>query len=193
LLVPLIPLRENEVWDPEPEKDPHSPRRTLLEIVGPADGPLVHFGGLGVRFLIDGLRSGGGFSLVEHPIEPRCLAAPMHTHEREDEYTFVLEGEVGVQVAEDVAVARPGDLVVKPRGVPHAFWNPGDVPARVLEIISPAGFERFFAELEPLITRSGGPDVGAVAALQQRYGLTMDFASVDGLVRRWGLRPPTQE
>jgi hypothetical protein len=63
----------------------------------------------------------------------------------------------------------------------------------VLEIISPAGFERFFAELEPLITRSVGPDVGAVAALQQRYGLTMDFASVDGLVRRWGLRPPTQE
>jgi mannose-6-phosphate isomerase-like protein (cupin superfamily) len=110
LLVPLIPLRENEVWDPEPEKDPHSPRRTLLEIVGPADGPLVHFGGLGVRFLIDGLRSGGGFSLVEHPIEPRCLAAPMHTHEREDEYTFVLEGEVGVQVAEDVAVARPATL-----------------------------------------------------------------------------------
>jgi mannose-6-phosphate isomerase-like protein (cupin superfamily) len=164
-----------------------------LEIVGPADGPLVRFGGLGVRFLIDGLRSGGGFSLVEHPIEPRCLAAPMHTHEREDEYTFVLEGQVGVHVAEEVAVARPGDLVVKPRGVPHAFWNPGDVPARVLEIISPAGFERFFAELETLITRPGGPDVDAIATLQQRYGLTMDFASVDGLVRRWGLQPPTQE
>jgi mannose-6-phosphate isomerase-like protein (cupin superfamily) len=164
-----------------------------LELVGPTDGSLVRFGGLGVRFLIDSLRSGGGFSLVEHPIEPRCLAAPMHTHEREDEYTFVLEGEVGVQVAEEVAVAKPGDLVVKPRGVPHAFWNPGDVPARVLEIISPGGFERFFAELETLITRPGGPDVDAVGTLQQRYGLTMDFASVDGLVRRWGLQPPTQE
>jgi mannose-6-phosphate isomerase-like protein (cupin superfamily) len=164
-----------------------------LDIVGPADGPLVRFGGLGVRFLIDGMRSGGGFALVEHPIEARCLAAPMHTHEREDEYAFVLEGKVGIQVADEVAVAGPGDLVVKPRGIPHAFWNPGDVPARILEIISPAGFERFFAELEPLITRPGGPDVDAVAALQQRYGLTMDFASVDGLVRRWDLHPPDSE
>ena len=159
-----------------------------MEIVGPADGPLVRFGGLGVRFLIDGLRSGGGFALVEHPIEPRCLAAPMHTHEHEDEYTFVLEGEVGVQIADEVAVAGPGDLVVKPRRIPHAFWNPGDVPARVLEIISPAGFERFFAELEPMIARRGGSDLDAVAALQQRYGLTMDFASADGLIRRWALR-----
>jgi quercetin dioxygenase-like cupin family protein len=164
-----------------------------VEIVGPADGLLVRFGGLGVRFLIDGQRSGGGFALVEHPIEPRCLAAPMHTHEHEDEYTFVLEGEVGVQVADEVAVARPGDLVVKPRGIPHAFWNPGDVPARVLEIISPAGFERFFAELQLLITRRGGPDPGAVAALQQGHGLTMDFTSMDELSRRWGLRQPTSE
>ena len=164
-----------------------------MEIVGPTDGPLVRFGGLGVRFLIDGLRSGGGFALVEHPIEAHCLATPMHTHEREDEYTFVLEGKVGIQVADEVAVAGPGDLVVKPRGIPHAFWNPGDVPARVLEIISPAGFERFFAELEPLVIRPGGADVDAVAALQQRYGLTMDFASVDGLVRRWNLHPPDSE
>jgi uncharacterized cupin superfamily protein len=115
----------------------------------------------------------------------------MHTHEREDEYTFVLEGEVGIQVADEVAVARPGDLVIKPRGIPHAFWNPGDVPSRVLEIISPAGFERFFADLEPLIARAGGPDLDAVAALQHRYGLTMDFASMDGLIRRWDLQPPT--
>ena len=164
-----------------------------MEIVGPADGLLVRFGGLGVRFLIDGQRSGGGFALVEHPIEPRCLAAPMHTHEHEDEYTFVLEGEVGVQVADEVAVARPGDLVVKPRGIPHAFWNPGDVPARVLEIISPAGFERFFAELQLLITRPGGPDPDAVAALQEGHGLTMDFTSMDELIRRWGLRQPTSE
>ena len=108
-----------------------------LEIVGPGDGARVQFGALGVRFLVDGLRSGGGFALVEHPIEARSLAAPLHVHEREDEYTFVLEGEVGVQVGEDVAVARAGDFVLKPRGVPHAFWNAGDGPARALEIISP--------------------------------------------------------
>ena len=159
-----------------------------LEIVGPGDGARVQFGALGVRFLVDGLRSGGGFALVEHPIEARSLAAPLHVHEREDEYTFVLEGEVGVQVGEEVAVARPGDFVLKPRGVPHAFWNAGDAPARALEIISPAGFERFFLELEPLVQRAGGPDPGAIAALQARYGLTMDFDSSVGLIERHGLR-----
>jgi quercetin dioxygenase-like cupin family protein len=99
----------------------------------------------------------GNFALVEHPIGPRALAAPMHTHRHEDEYTYVLEGEIGVQIGEEVRVARPGDLVFKPRGMPHAFWNAGDAPARALEIISPAGFERYFAELAPLFPRQPRP------------------------------------
>src|SRR5919107_2163304 len=90
-------------------------------VLSPNEGERVQFGGLGVRFMIEGARSGGTFALVEHPIEPRALAAPMHTHQHEDEYTYVLEGEIGVQVGDEVRVA----LVFKPRGVPHAFWNAG--------------------------------------------------------------------
>ena len=120
-------------------------------VLSPDEGKRVWFGGLGVRFMIEGAQSGGTFALVEHPIEPRALAAPMLTHEREDEYTHVLEGEVGVQVGDEVCVARPGDLVFKPRGAPHAFWNASDEPARALEIISPAGFEQYFAEIAPLL------------------------------------------
>lgn len=101
--------------------------------------------------MIDGAQTGGTFALVEHPIELRTLAAPADTHRHEDEYTYVLEGEVGVQVGDEVRIARPGDLVFKPRNVPHAFWNPRDVPARALEIISPAGFERYFREITPLL------------------------------------------
>ena len=82
---------------------------------------MVWFGGLGVRFMIDGVQTGGSFALVEHPIGPRVLAAPMHTHRYEDEYTYVLEGEVGVQIGDEVRIARPDDLVFKPRNVPHAF------------------------------------------------------------------------
>ena len=120
-------------------------------VLSPDEGEMVVMGGLGARLMIESAQSGGGFALVEHPIGPRVLAAPLHTHEREDEYTYVLEGEVGVQVGEEVRVARPGDLVFKPRGVPHAFWNAGDEPARALEIISPAGFEGYFAEIAPLL------------------------------------------
>ena len=111
----------------------------------------------------------------------------MHTHRHEDEYTYVLEGEIGVQVGDEVRVARPGDLVFKPRGVPHAFWNAGDVPARALEIISPAGFEPYFTELAPELTRPGGPDLLALGAIRERYGLTMDLASRDRLIAQHGL------
>jgi mannose-6-phosphate isomerase-like protein (cupin superfamily) len=99
-------------------------------VLSPDEGEKVMMGGLGVRLMVEGAQSGGTFALVEHPIGPRVLAAPLHTHEREDEYTYVLEGEIGVQVGDEVHVARPGDLVFKPRGIPHAFWNAGDTPAR---------------------------------------------------------------
>ena len=158
-------------------------------VLGPDAGESVQIGPMGVRFMI-GDQAEGGFSLVEHPIAPRGLAAPMHVHEREDEYSFVLEGEVGVQVGDEVQVAGPGDLVFKPRGIWHAFWNAGDTPARVLEIISPAGFERFFAELAPLFEADGPPDFEAIARLQASYGLTMDFESAERLTAEHGLDAP---
>lgn len=60
------------------------------------EGEKVVIGGLGVRFMVGAEESGGSFALVEHPIGPRALAAPVHTHRHEDEYTYVLEGEIGV-------------------------------------------------------------------------------------------------
>ena len=83
--------------------------------------------------------SGGGFSLVEHPIPPRTLVAPLHRHANEDEYSYVLEGRMGAQLGDDVVYAEKGDLVFKPRGQWHTFWNAGDEPCRILEIISPEG------------------------------------------------------
>jgi quercetin dioxygenase-like cupin family protein len=139
--------------------------------------------------MIDGAETGQTFALVEHPMEPRILAVPMHVHQHEDEYTYVLEGEVGVQVGDEVRVAHPGDLVFKPRHVPHAFWNAGDRPARALEIISPAGFERYFVEIAQLLppAHDGPIDEQALVAVMARYGLEMDMSSVPVLVERHGL------
>jgi quercetin dioxygenase-like cupin family protein len=106
-------------------------------VLSPDEGETVWLRKLGIRFMIGGEQTQGNFALVEHPIKPRALAAPMHTHRHEDEYTYVLQGEIGVQIGDEVRVARPGDLVFKPRGVPHAFWNAGDTLARALQIISP--------------------------------------------------------
>ena len=158
------------------------------QLVGPQDGKSVHLGGLGVRFMIDGQTTGGGFSLVEHPIAPRTLAAPLHRHANEDEYSYVLEGRVGVQLGDDVLEAGPGELVLKPRGQWHAFWNPGDEPARLLELISPAGFEKYFDEIAPLLPPNRDePDLEALGAIQARYGLEMDFSSIERLTAEHGL------
>ena len=142
---------------------------------------------LGNRYLLRGDETGGRFALLEHTIPPRALAAPVHTHEREDEFSLVLEGRVGAQVGDEVIVAAPGDLIRKPRGIPHAFWNAGDEEARLIELISPAGFEAYFAEMAPILNAAGPPDVAALTAVQARYGLIMDMTSVDRLAREHGL------
>ena len=110
---------------------------TAPKIVGPRDGKAGFLGSIGVRFMIDGHEAADRFSLVEHPLGPRALAAPVHRHHREDEYSYVLEGRMGALLGDDVVEAGPGDLVHKPRGQWHTFSNAGDEPARILEIISP--------------------------------------------------------
>jgi len=149
------------------------------KVVGPRDGRAVFLGSIGVRFMIDGEEAGDRFSLVEHPLSARALAAPLHRHAREDEYSYVVEGQVGELLGDVVVIGGPGDLIFKPRNQWHTFWNAGDQPARLLEIISPAGFERFFAELVEL----GGvaqAEPQTLADLCARYELQMNPDSVPG-------------
>jgi len=136
--------------------------------------------------MIDGDETDERFSLVEHPMSARALAAPLHRHTREDEYSFILEGSVGALLGDDVVIGKPGDLIFKPRDQWHTFWNAGDEPARILEIISPAGFERFFAELVDL-GGVGQADPQAFSDLRLRYGLEMEPDSVPELIERFGL------
>ena len=154
--------------------------------LGPDDGETVRLLALGVRFMLNGVMTGGRFSLVEHPLPPRALGAPVHTHSREDEYSYVVEGRFGMQLGEEVVDLAPGEFVVKPRGIAHAFWNAGDEPARLLELISPAGFEDYFREMAP---RLAAPerDEAAIGEIVGRYGLQIDFASVPVLAARHGL------
>jgi mannose-6-phosphate isomerase-like protein (cupin superfamily) len=163
----------------------------MAKVVGPGDGKAGFLGSIGVRFMVDGEESGGGFSVVEHPMSARALAAPLHRHAREDEYSYVLEGRMGALLGDEELVAGPGDLVFKPRNQWHTFWNAGDGPARILEIISPAGFEKYFDELVDL-GGSTEADLEALLELAARYELEVDPASIPGLVERFDLRFPGQ-
>ena len=159
-------------------------------ILGPSDGKSVAFGSFGVRFMVWSEQSGGGFSLVELPIPPRTLVAPLHRHSNEDEYSYVLEGRMGAQLGDEVVHAQKGDFVFKPREQWHTFWNAGEEPLRILEIISPGGFEHVFKEM------ADDPEgmVGETAsALDARYGLEVDYESVERLCEEHGLDFPVEQ
>ena len=160
------------------------------KVVGPHDGVAGSLGSIGVRFMVDTQEvHAGGFSLVEHPMSPRALAAPLHRHTREDEYSYVLEGRMGALLGDDVVEAGPGDLVHKPRDQWHTFWNAGDEPCRILEIISPGGFEHFFDELGSML-ETPDFDPAQLGELGARYGLEFQPESVPRLCEEHGLEHP---
>ena len=158
-------------------------------ILSPNDGQLVWLGGLGIHFKLNGTNTQGAFSVVEHPLEPGAFAPP-HSHSREDEFSYVLEGTVGEKLGDQEFLVTPGSYIVKPRGIPHAFWNPGPEPARLLEIIAPAGFERYFMQLAALVDKNVSPDEEAIEKLTSEYGLTYHMEQVPALVTKYGLRAP---
>jgi mannose-6-phosphate isomerase-like protein (cupin superfamily) len=161
----------------------------MAKVVGPRDGKAGFLGSIGVRFILGGGESGGGVALVEHPMSARALAAPLHKHTLEDEYSYILTGRVGALLGDEVLEGGPGDLIFKPRNQWHTFWNAGDEPARILEVISPAGFEKFFEELVDMggVTRAAPEKMMELCA---RYQLEMDPESVPGLIERFSLRFP---
>jgi mannose-6-phosphate isomerase-like protein (cupin superfamily) len=160
--------------------------------LGPADGKSVDLGSVGVRFMAWSEETGGGFSLVEHPIPPRTLVAPVHKHSREDEYSYVLEGRMGALLGDDVVYADEGDFVFKPRNQWHTFWNAGDQPCRILEIISPGGFERFFERLGDAMAAPDF-DPAELMGLGGEYGLEFDPESIPRVCAEYGLRHPMLE
>ncbi len=144
---------------------------------------------MGARFVMDGADSDQRFGLIEHPIIPRGLAAPMHLHTREDEYSFILEGRWGFQLGDEVVYGEPGDLVFKPRNVWHSFWNASDQPARLLEVISPSGFEHYFEEFAEIYGSHGLERMDLFQELNEAYGFQIDFNSIETLVKTHGLVP----
>jgi mannose-6-phosphate isomerase-like protein (cupin superfamily) len=157
-------------------------------LVSPDDGELIRIGGFGTRYAVPSPATRGAAAVVEHTLEPGLLGAPMHRHAREDEISCVLAGELTIRIGAEVVTASVGDVVLKPRGVFHTFWNAGDVPVRFLEVIAPGGFEGYFRELRSVIPAEGPPDLAAIVALAARYGLEFDLASVPDLLQSHGLR-----
>lgn len=154
-------------------------------IVLPLGGERFDFEGLGVHWKVEGLDTHQRFSIVHHPLAPRALAAPLHFHHIEDEFSYVLKGTLGALPGNQVLTAEPGTSVFKPRGQWHTFWNAGESPCEIIEIISHAGFENYFREVA-----AAWGDLKKFAEINRKYSLDMDFESVSELCRRFGLTFP---
>ena len=154
-------------------------------LVEPAGGEVVMQGPLGVITKVPGIATNGVMSIVEHPVAPRLLVPP-HVHQDHDEWSYVLEGRIGARIGDDEFIAEAGSYILKPRRIPHVFWNPDDSPARILEIITPSGLEDMFAQFGALGAKGEltPQTMGETAA---RYGSTMFMDWVPELVDRYGL------
>lgn len=160
-----------------------------LTVVLPGEGEERDLGSIGVVFKLFGEQTNGDVSIVEHPF-PVGACVPPHLHTREDEYSIVTEGEIGFRSGDREVVLGTGGYITKPRGETHAMWNAGPVPARMIEVISPAGFEHFFWGLGEMIA-TGPPDPEAVGALAQKHGLVFgDPPWFSDVIARYNLTPP---
>lgn len=154
-------------------------------VLGPEDGELLGDpDGVMDRFMIGKAESGGRFTLVEHRLAPHALAAPLHLHTKEDEFSYVLEGSVGAHLGGSDVIAHAGDLIAKPRGQWHTFWNAGDSPARILELISPSGLEELFRLLD-ISPHLFQPD--ELIPLAESFGAKIDFEGTVPIVERHSL------
>jgi len=143
----------------------------------------------GDRFLVSGSETGGHFALVTHPVEAGWFSPP-HTHTREDEYSYILEGQFGFEIGDREFEAGAGSLVFKPREVRHGFWNLGSGRGLILEIVSPAGLEGFFEKALALFEGGALPGPEATERLARSYGCAVDTAGTPAFMARHGLHPP---
>jgi quercetin dioxygenase-like cupin family protein len=144
---------------------PFSPK-----VIAPEEGKTIMLFGIRFSYKVETADCGGTLAVMEVEIPPHTLVKP-HNHTREDEFSLVLEGTVGVRVGDRELSAGPGSYLVKPRHTPHAMWNATETPARVVEILAPAGLEAYFEQLAPILSEHRtAPEYYQLA---ENYGITI--------------------
>jgi quercetin dioxygenase-like cupin family protein len=134
----------------------------------------IQVGPLEVRFFVDGSHTGGSMSMMEMIVPPGSKVPPPHYHSNVDETVVVLEGSFNYRVDTKTHELRAGDRCFSPRGLVHAFSNPGDVPARVLSVFSPATIgPEYFREVGAVLAAGGPPDFAKVRSVMEKHGLVL--------------------
>jgi len=156
--------------------------------VGPGEG--AHLPILDITHKVTAEGFGGAFTIIEVGLPPGEMIPP-HTHAREDECAFVLEGALTFDVGGKIVLAPAGSFVLKPRGVYHAFCNTGMGHNRHLEIHTPGEFEDYYDEYERIVESEMGEEElrKARAELGERYGVVWHEELISEVRARFGLEP----
>jgi len=137
----------------------------------PDDAPF-RFLGVPTAMRATGETTNGAFALLEHWEMPVGFASPYHTHHREDEFFYVLDGEIAFVCGGNWLRAGAGTFVYGPREIAHGFKVVGQSPARMLILCAPAGFERFVLEqTTPIAEPPSPPDMGRLMELATECGI----------------------
>ncbi|HVU07413.1 MAG TPA: cupin domain-containing protein [Verrucomicrobiae bacterium] len=136
--------------------------------VPPNGGKKVNVLGIPIAIRIHGRDTGGTLAVVEsHEVSG---GPPPHIHHREDETFQVLEGKYEFTVGDKTIYATPGTTLFAPRGIPHTYRHVGETHGKLLTVITPAGFERFFEEIDAL-TPQQQQGIPRVLEIAKKFGL----------------------
>jgi quercetin dioxygenase-like cupin family protein len=157
-------------------------------LIGPDEG--VHLPVLDLTHKVTAEDFGGALTITKASLPPGEMIPP-HTHTREDECNFVLEGELTFDVGGEIVVAPAGSFVVKPRGVYHAFCNTGTEPNRHLEFHTPGEFENYYDEYEQIVESAMSEDERRKARVElgERYGVSWHEELIPKAMARFGIGP----
>lgn len=156
-------------------------------VVRPDDAHQIQLYDVLFRYGVGADASNGALSMLEVTIPPRTLIKP-HMHSREDEFSLVLAGSIGVRQGDLTTEAIPtGSWLVKPREIPHAMWNVTEEPARILEVVMPGGLEHYFEQIAPVLMAHGPEWTKRYRALAEEFGLTILDDWSDELQAKYGI------
>jgi quercetin dioxygenase-like cupin family protein len=145
-------------------------------VAQPGEGEAIWSLGVLATIKSSAATTGGAVAVIEH-LAPRGVGSPLHVHSREDEWFYVIEGELTLWVDGETIVAPAGSFVFGPKGIPHTFIVSSE-EARFLLVTEPAGFEQFMRavgepaprlEIPPPATEP--PDVAALTAAAAGFGI----------------------
>jgi mannose-6-phosphate isomerase-like protein (cupin superfamily) len=169
-------------------KHPVAPQENEKIFIGPDEG--TRLSALGITHKVTAGSFDGALAIIEGRIPPGEMVPP-HTHTREDECAFVLEGELTLDVGGEIVSAPAGSFVVKPRGVYHALCNTGTQPVRFLEIHTPGEFENYYDEYEQIVQSTMNEDERQRARVElgERYGVSWHDERIPEAMTRFGIGP----